>query len=184
VSKRTDLAFPGVFLLTGAFILACGTTHVMSIWTLWQPDYRFDGFVKLITALVSVATALAMWRTMPFALALPSTAQLEQANRSLAREIVERERLQTALSDVNAGLERRVALRTTELQEEVAQRKRSEDALRQSEQQWRRVFEHNPVMYFMVDATGIIVSVNAFGASQLGYTVSELVGQSVLDVCF
>jgi hypothetical protein len=38
VLKREDLAFPSVFLLFGAFILACGTTHVMGIWTLWRPD--------------------------------------------------------------------------------------------------------------------------------------------------
>src|SRR5215813_912987 len=62
--------------------------------------------------------------------------------------------------------------------------KRAEEAVRETEQRWREVFEHNPVMYCMVDAAGIILSVNAFGASQLGYTVSELVGRSVLDVCF
>src|SRR5262245_20449512 len=99
-------------------------------------------------------------------------------NRSLAREIGDRERAQTALRDVNAELERSVALRTAELEEEVARRERSGEAVRESEQQWRQVFEHNPVMYFMVDAAGIILSVNALGASQLGYTVSELVGKS------
>jgi len=70
---------------------------------------------------------------MPLALALPSTAQLEQANRSLENEITERERAQAALRDMNAELEPRVASRTAELQEEVAQRKRSEDVLRLSE---------------------------------------------------
>jgi PAS domain S-box-containing protein len=63
-------------------------------------------------------------------------------------------------------------------------RKRATEALRESEEQWREVFEHNPVMYFMVDATGTVLSVNAFGAAQLGYTVGELVGQSVLTVFF
>lgn len=54
--------------------------------------------------------------------------------------------------------------------------------LRESEAHWREVFEHNPVMYFMVDADGIVQSVNGFGAAQLGYRVDELVGQSVLAV--
>lgn len=67
---------------------------------------------------------------------------------------------------------------------DIEDRKRATEALRESEEQWREVFEHNPVMYFMVDATGIVLSVNAFGAAQLGYTVSELVGQSVLNVFF
>jgi PAS domain S-box-containing protein len=50
--------------------------------------------------------------------------------------------------------------------------------------QWRELFEHSPVMYFMVDPAGTVLAVNAFGAAQLGYTVSELVGQSVLQVFF
>ena len=37
-------------------------------------------------------------------------------------------------------------------------------------------------MYFMVDAAGTVLSVNTFGAAQLGYSVSELLGQSVLKV--
>ena len=57
---------------------------------------------------------------------------------------------------------------------------RATEALRESEAQWKEVFEHNPVMYFMVDADGIVLSVNTFGAAQLGYPVSELRGQSVL----
>jgi two-component system, LuxR family, sensor kinase FixL len=56
--------------------------------------------------------------------------------------------------------------------------------LHESERQWREVFEHNPAMGFMVDASGIILSVNAFGASQLGYAASELVGQSILNLVF
>ena len=58
------------------------------------------------------------------------------------------------------------------------------EALRESKTQWKEVFEHNPVMYFMVDANGIVLSVNTFGAAQLGYLVTELHGQSALRVFF
>jgi len=67
---------------------------------------------------------------------------------------------------------------------DIEDRKRATDALRESETQWREVFEHNPVMYFMLDPTGTVLSVNGFGAAQLGYTADELVGQSVLKVFF
>jgi len=56
--KRTDLAFPSIFVLTGLFILACGTTHAMSVWTLWYPDYRVDGGIKAVTALLSIGTVM------------------------------------------------------------------------------------------------------------------------------
>ncbi|HKB90084.1 MAG TPA: PAS domain S-box protein, partial [Opitutaceae bacterium] len=67
---------------------------------------------------------------------------------------------------------------------DVTERKRGEEALRKSEEQWRDVFENNPTMYFMVDAAGTVMSVNPFGAEQLGYSVSELVGQPVLTVFY
>jgi len=67
---------------------------------------------------------------------------------------------------------------------EKAERKRAEAALRDSEEQWKAAFESNPVMYFMVDRTGTTLSVNAFGADQLGYNPSELVDQSVLNVFY
>jgi PAS domain S-box-containing protein len=66
----------------------------------------------------------------------------------------------------------------------TAKVRKSSEALRQREQQWREVFEHTPTMYFMLDAAGTVLSVNAFGATQLGYTVDELAGQSVLKVFF
>ena len=59
---------------------------------------------------------------------------------------------------------------------------RATEARRNSEAQWKEIFEHNPVMYFMVDASGTVLSVNTFGAAQLGYSVDELLGQSVLRV--
>src|SRR5262249_15709407 len=80
----------------------------------------------------------------------------------------------TAISIVASGLATAVALES----------KRAAEALRESEEQWREVFEHNPVMYFMVSPTGTVLSVNGFGAAQLGYTAAELIGQSVLNVFF
>ena len=65
---------------------------------------------------------------------------------------------------------------------DLTKRKQVEQALRDSEEQWRAVFEHNPTMYFMIDAAGTIVSVNPFGAKQLGYTVAELVGHPVVKL--
>jgi PAS domain S-box-containing protein len=56
--------------------------------------------------------------------------------------------------------------------------------LRNSEEQWRAAFESNPTMYFMLDVRGTILSVNAFGAEHLGYSINELIGQTVLNVVY
>src|SRR4028119_63611 len=58
VRKREDLPFNGIFLLFVAFILACGTTHIMEVWTLWHPNYWISGFIKAITAAISAYTAV------------------------------------------------------------------------------------------------------------------------------
>ena len=50
VRRRGDIVYPWMFWLFGLFILACGTTHLMNVLTVWQPWYRLDGIVKLITA--------------------------------------------------------------------------------------------------------------------------------------
>ncbi|MGH7233689.1 MAG: PAS domain S-box protein, partial [Nitrospiraceae bacterium] len=67
---------------------------------------------------------------------------------------------------------------------DITERKRTEAALQESEERYRALFEDNPSMYFMVDHAGIVLSVNRFGAQRLGYTVEELVGQSVLTVFY
>lgn len=61
---------------------------------------------------------------------------------------------------------------------------RGDAGLLEAVKQWQQVFEHNPVMYFMIDPTGTVINVNTFGAEQLGYTAGELIGRSVLDVFF
>jgi PAS domain S-box-containing protein len=72
----------------------------------------------------------------------------------------------------------------TEREQAEQNRKRAEAALRASEEQWKAVFENNPVMYFMVGETGTIISVNPFGAEQLGYRVDELIGHPVTIVFY
>jgi PAS domain S-box-containing protein len=65
---------------------------------------------------------------------------------------------------------------------DVTERKRAETALEESRARYRALYNDNPSMYFTVDAVGTVLSVNEFGAQQLGYTPAELVGLSVLEV--
>src|SRR2546422_1806042 len=97
VRKRRDLPFNWMFLMFGAFILGCGSTHVMEVWTVWHGTYRLAGIVKLVTAGLSVGTAIALWPLIPKALALPSPALLEVANRDLQQQIKERQRTEETL---------------------------------------------------------------------------------------
>ncbi len=139
VQKRKDLPFNWIFLLFGAFIILCGSTHVMEIWTLWHPNYWASGLLKAVTALVSVITALALIPLVPKALALPSPAELEAANQALAAEVVERKKVEADVRTLNTELEERVKARTQELlttnlelKAEVAQRQLAETELQKA----------------------------------------------------
>ena len=58
------------------------------------------------------------------------------------------------------------------------------DALRQSEERYRTLYDETPSMYFTVDEKGVIRSVNQYGAQYLGYLVEGLVGKPVAAIFF
>jgi PAS domain S-box-containing protein len=90
IHERPDLPFHWIFWMFGLFILGCGTTHLMEIWTVWHASYLLAGMVKAATAAVSVATAVMLILVIPKATALPSAEQLLEVNHELARDITER----------------------------------------------------------------------------------------------
>lgn len=97
VSHRNDIQFGWIFWAFALFILACGTTHFFSIYTLWVPDYGAEALVKVITAALSILTAVAVWPLLPKALAIPSTEALRRLNEELVQQIGERNAALAAL---------------------------------------------------------------------------------------
>jgi len=126
IRKRRDLPFNWMFLCFGTFIMACGTTHAMEVWTLWHGTYWLSGAIKAVTAMASLPTAILLVHLVPRALALPSP-------EAMKLEIAGRKRAQQALHEAKEELELRVRERTAELSKaneelvaENAQRKRAE----------------------------------------------------------
>lgn len=101
---RKERFYSWVLILFASFILLCGLTHVMGIWTMWFPDYYIEGFLKLITAIVSVATALTLLPEIPKLLSLRSPEELEAINLQLQREVSARSAVMTNLEDAVAQL--------------------------------------------------------------------------------
>ncbi|MEP7295059.1 MAG: PAS domain S-box protein [Burkholderiales bacterium] len=103
--QRPDPTIRWVAWLFSAFIFACGITHVMDIWTIWVPDYAAQTLTKAITAAISVATAVVIWRLLPNALALPSPTQFSAATGSLDAEVRKRRSATEHLLDTERTLE-------------------------------------------------------------------------------
>jgi PAS domain S-box-containing protein len=87
--RRGDVPFLLIFWLFAAFILACGTAHLVEATLFWYPWYRLSGLVKVLTAVASWATVIALVPVLPRALDLPS---LLKVNEQLKKEIQERRR--------------------------------------------------------------------------------------------
>ncbi|MBY0552675.1 MAG: response regulator [Candidatus Obscuribacterales bacterium] len=83
IGQRKDLPYPHMFKLFAAFILSCGLTHIMKVWTLYQPLYWVEASLDLWTAGVSMVTAVLLFPLIPQALRLRAPAELESINKQL-----------------------------------------------------------------------------------------------------
>lgn len=81
-------------------------------------------------------------------------------------------------SDDIISLRRRIA----ELEQVIAQQQLAGAMLRERQVHFQTLYEDTPAMVFVLSMDGTVLSVNRYGADQLGYTPEELVGQSVLRI--
>lgn len=188
VRKRHDLEFNWMFICFAVFIVACGATHLMEIWTVWHPTYWLSGGVKAVTAFASVPTAILLVKLVPQALRLPSPAALRQANEELRREIAERERAEREVLRVNESLEARVAERTRELEtanasllQEVRERKHVEQELRASEGRIRAILNSAPNAVIVIGADGRIREWSARAEAMFGYARADAIGLDLAE---
>jgi signal transduction histidine kinase len=79
--RRIRLPFSPMILAFGVFIGACGLTHYMEVYTLWEPAYWFSGAIKAITAAASVATGAYLVQARPLILEVTRAAQLAEERR-------------------------------------------------------------------------------------------------------
>jgi branched-subunit amino acid ABC-type transport system permease component len=108
VVRKPDIPFPKIFWLFVAFIFSCGLGHLLEAIIFWHPVYRLAGVVKLVTAIVSWGTVVALVFVVPLALKFPGLAKL---NADLALSNAELQLLMDRVQDRTASLEAEVAER-------------------------------------------------------------------------
>lgn len=104
VRKRPEPHTNWVAWLFSAFIFACGITHVMDIWTIWQPDYGIQALTEVATAGISLVTAVALWPLIPKALKTPSVQQLRTVIADLEAEVGKRREAEDKLAAIQQSL--------------------------------------------------------------------------------
>jgi diguanylate cyclase (GGDEF)-like protein/PAS domain S-box-containing protein len=163
VWKRKDLDFPWIFVLFSAFILACGTTHLLGIVVLWNPIYWVDASMKAVTALISVFTAIALIILLPKALKLPSPAQLDKEVQDKLDAFEKLQAAQSSLVDMT---------RLKEAEEEKSQMASSLQA----------TLDAIPDMLFELGMDGRYYSTHSPKSELMPVPVNELIGKTIHEV--
>ncbi|MGZ5014659.1 MAG: sensor histidine kinase [Methylobacter sp.] len=156
--RRKDFPYRWLLVMFAAFIMACGTTHLMGAIVLWRPLYGLDALLKAVTALISVVTAIALWPMLPQALKLPSPNQLRLINEELQHEIAERKCVEEAL---------RMA------------KEAAEDGLQKERTIRAAIVEFSEDAIVGKTLDGIITSWNQAAERMFGYRSEEIMGRSV-----
>ncbi len=107
VRRRNDFSYMWMLGLFAIFILGCGATHVMDVLNIWEPFYRIDSAIRIITALASIGTAIMLIKITPKLILFPSAQKWKEMNEELQA--------------MNEQLEQKVQERTSNYQEVAAE---------------------------------------------------------------
>ena len=155
---RRDIPFHWIFVAFGLFIVACGATHFMEIITVWHATYWLSGYVKLITAAASLATAVVLPSIVP--------KTLEKINdvKAFAAQKAELERI------------------NRELRDEAAKHRQTEQALRDSEERFQEFMKYAPVSVFIKQADGRMVYVNPTFEKTFNLKAEDIYGKNDFEL--
>jgi diguanylate cyclase (GGDEF)-like protein len=176
---RNDLSFNSIFLLFACFILFCGLTHIIDVLNIWYGYYYIQGVAKIATGLISIATAVVLWRLVPVVVALPS-------RQDMSVKMAELQQARDALAESNKSLEAKVAQRTQEL-ERLASRDSLTNLLNRREivrildvEIERAQRQKSPLSVLMLDLDDFKKINDNFG-HQVGDSVLRVSGNSLVD---
>lgn len=162
VRRRPDVPFGWMAWVFGAFIVACGTTHLLDVVTLYYPIYWFSGVAKVFTAVVSLATAALLYRITPQLMSVPSIAQLREANENLKQEVQRREALEEQLRASQLALERALSRATQSAEDE--------------RNHFKQLADNIPQLAWITDAQGSIYWYNERWFAYTGSTLEAMAG--------
>jgi PAS domain S-box-containing protein len=178
VRRRRDLPFNWIFWMFGLFIVGCGTTHLMEIWTVWHASYALAGVIKALTGAISVATTIALVSLLPKALALPNIGELREMNQILEAQIVERRQAELELNSTLRSREQALA-ELAEHELAIDELRLAQTALEESQNQFTAIIQSAMDAIITVDQEQRIFIFNAAAERMFGCSAEEAAGRSI-----
>jgi len=178
IRTRRGLPFNWMFVLFGIFILLCGATHLLGIWTMWRPVYWLEGVVKFATALASVPTALLLIKMLPRILSFAGHAATVRPSRGFEVEMpssTERAPPEAEAILIARLVETEEALKTALGQLKDVQRDKA--ALEKRLLRDSSIVEGSWSAVVTVSAAGIVDGWNDGAERIYGYSANEMIGQ-------
>lgn len=105
ISKKPSIPFKWLFFMFAMFIIACGSTHVMGVITIWKPWFWAEGYVKLWCAFVSIITAISIFPLLPAIVGLKSRSEYQDDISKLELIIKNRDEIIDKLMKINVSVE-------------------------------------------------------------------------------
>ncbi len=87
--QRSQIPHPFLWVMFSLFILTCGITHLLDVIVYWWPAYRLLGLFKVLTALISAATAIALLPMLPRLFHLKTPKEVDEAIQGTANRLEE-----------------------------------------------------------------------------------------------
>ena len=166
---RGDVPFSWILVAFGAFIIACGGTHFVEVITLWKPYYWLSANVKVVTAIASLTTAIALPPLVPHMIALLRTAKLSEERRrqlEMTHSVLQGE-FETQGQTLDK-LANDIAVRNRELQE--------------STQRLYTTLTSIGDGVIATDAEGCVTFMNSVAERLTGWPLAEAKGQPLMEV--
>jgi len=98
---------------------------------------------------------------------------------SIWRDVTTRRQAENALHKAHDKLEKRIVERTSELTQEIEERKLVEEKMQESEEKYRTVMESNPDPVVVYDMAGNVLYFNPAFQKVFGWTLEERVGNNM-----
>jgi hypothetical protein len=115
MKRKASIPYANILGLFVAFILLCGITHLMNIYVTWYPAYDYQGWLKMLTAIVSLVTALVLAPKLPELIAMPGIKQAFEQSQTLLEAALDKQQRMESIHHLSLERESRII----ELKQEI-----------------------------------------------------------------